>query len=52
MRVDGLRLADLLDGAMVHDGDLVGEQERLFLVVGDVDGGRAQLLLDPAQVRP
>jgi hypothetical protein len=36
---------------LAHDGDAVGDGERLFLVVGDVHGGDAQVLLDLAQLR-
>ena len=32
---------------MVHDRDAVAHRHRLDLVVGDVDGGRADLLLQP-----
>ena len=35
--VDLLRRADLLDLALVHDHDPVGDFERLFLVVRDED---------------
>ena len=42
-RVDVLRGPDLLDLALVDDGDDVGDAERLLLVVGDED--RGQLLL-------
>src|SRR2546430_13177873 len=33
-------------GAVVQDGDAVAHRERLFLVVRDVEEGRAGLLLD------
>ena len=39
------RRADLLDAAVVHDDDLVGHGHRLDLVVGDVDGGGLQPLV-------
>ena len=42
--------ADLLDLALVHHHDLVGERHRLDLVVGDVDAGDAELLLDAADL--
>ena len=40
--VDLPRAADLLDPALVHDDHPVGELQRLFLVVGDEDGGDAE----------
>ena len=48
--VDLLRRADLSDDALVHDDDLVRERHRLALVVRDVDGGDADLLLDAADL--
>ena len=39
------RRADLLDPAVVHDDDLVGHGHRLDLVVGDVDRGGLQPLV-------
>lgn len=30
---------ELFDAALAHDGETIGERERFFLVVGDVDGG-------------
>ncbi len=39
------RLADLLDDAVMHDDDLVGHGHRLDLVVGDVDGGGLEALV-------
>ena len=42
--------ADLLDLAAVHDGDPVGDRERLLLVVGDVDRRDPELELDPADL--
>ena len=38
--------ADLLDIAVLHHHDAVGQGHGLGLVVGDVDGGRAGLLVD------
>ena len=38
--------ADLLDTALIEDGDAVGEHQRLFLVVGDVDEGGSKLAMD------
>ena len=42
--------ADLLDLAAVHDGDAVGDRERLLLVVGDVDRRDPELELDAADL--
>ncbi len=39
------RRADLLDAALVEHRDAVGDRVRLFLVVGDVDRGEAELAL-------
>ena len=36
--------------AFAHDDDAVGDGERLFLVVGDVDDGEPELLLQRADV--
>ena len=41
--VDLARRVDLLDDALVHDRDAVGQRHRLDLVVGDVDRGDAEL---------
>ena len=43
------RRAGLLDAAVVHDDDLLGDLHRLLLVVGDEDGGDVDLLVQPAQ---
>ena len=48
--VDLLRRAELLDHALVHDGDRVGHRHRLDLVVGDVDGGRVDAVVQRAQL--
>ena len=48
--VEVLRRAELLDAPGAHDGDPVGHRHRLFLVVGDVDEGDADLGLDPLQL--
>ena len=42
--------ADLLDPALAHDHDPVGQLEGLLLVVGHVHGGDAQLALDLADL--
>jgi hypothetical protein len=47
-----LRGADLLDDAGAHDRDPVAEGHGLGLVVGDVDGGGAELVLEPGHGRP
>ena len=47
---DLARRADLDDAAVHEDGDAVGERHRLFLVVGDVDGGDAERALQLAQL--
>ena len=43
--VDGLGVGELLDDAAAHDRDAVGEGQRLDLVVGDVDHGVLELLV-------
>ena len=40
----------LLDPAVGHDGDAVAHGQRLFLVVGDIDEGDADLLLQRLQL--
>ena len=45
MVVELLRRADLLDDAVVHHHDPVGQRHRLDLVVRHVDGGGADLLV-------
>ena len=44
--VDLVGRSDLLDAAVVHDDDLVGELERLLLVVRDEQAGHAQLAVE------
>ena len=44
--VDILRGTDLKDVAIPHDDDAVGHGERFFLIVGDIDEGDLQCLLD------
>src|SRR2546430_15167064 len=44
--------ADLLDPAGVHDDDAGGDHERLFLGVGDVDRGEADLALEGLDLAP
>ena len=48
--VDLLRRSDLLDAALIHDGDTVRHRHRLELVVGDVDGGRIDAVVQFAQL--
>ncbi len=47
--VDLLRRTDLLDTALIHDGNAVGHRHRLELVVGDVDSGRIDPVVQFAQ---
>ena len=49
MVIDFLGRADLLDPALVHHDDAVGELERLFLIVGDEDAGDVDLVVQPPQ---
>ena len=49
--VDGVAVADLLHPAAVHHRDAVRHRQRLALVVGDVDEGDADALLDRPQFR-
>ena len=48
--VDLGRRGDLLDRALVHHGDAVGHDQRLFLVVGDEDRGQAEPALQAAHL--
>ena len=50
MIVDGLWVADLVNEALLHDDDAVGKCHGLGLVVRDVDGRDARLLLDAADL--
>ena len=43
--VDLGRRRQLATAALVHDGDPVGHRQRLFLIVGDIDEGDADALL-------
>ena len=44
--------ADLLDFPEIHDGDSVGNDEGFLLVVGDIDGGDPEMLLDRTDLVP
>src|SRR5207244_5663179 len=48
VQVELVRRPDLEQAAGVEHGEAVGEGERLLLVVGDEDGGDAELALDAA----
>ena len=48
--VELARGVDLLDAALVEDGDAVGHRQRLVLVVGDEDEGDAELALQLLQL--
>ena len=48
--IDVAGAADLLDRARVHHDNPVGDRQRLLLVVGDEDGGDAELPLQRADV--
>ena len=50
--VDLVGGADLLDVALVEHGDAVGQGQGLLLVVGDVDGGDAEVLLHLLELVP
>ena len=50
--VELVRRADLLDAAVVHHHDAVGQRHRLDLVVGDVDRGGADLLVHLLDLDP
>src|SRR5579885_718667 len=55
--VDGMMIelegrARLLDAAAVQDDDLVGERHRLELVMGDIDHGGAQRLMQLGDLQP
>ena len=50
--VDLPRRADLLDLAVVHHRDPVGDLHRLLLIVGDEHGGHALLVVQAAQPLP
>ncbi len=49
--IDLLRGADLFHNTGAHDDDAVGERHSLALIVRNVNGGDADLLLDAADLR-
>ena len=51
MLVELARRAGLLDLALVHDHDLLGDLHRLLLVVGDEDRRHVDLVVEAAQPR-
>ena len=46
MIVDLSRCSDLLDFSLAHDDDLIGNTHRLRLVMGNIDCGDSDLLLN------
>ena len=50
--VDLVRRAELLDLALVHDRDAVGQRHRLDLVMRHIDGRRLELALDVLELGP
>ena len=48
--VNLFRSADLRDASVFQNGHAVGNGERLFLVVCDIDGGESELLADAADL--
>ena len=48
--IDFLGRTDLLETPVMHDGDAVGHVQRLFLVVGNINKGNAQLFLQRLQL--
>src|SRR6266508_4526708 len=48
--IDLRRHVELLQPALGHHTDPVGDRQRLLLVVGDEQGGDAEFLLDPADL--
>src|SRR5262245_38236683 len=49
VEIDAVRAADLLDPALIHHRNQIGEREGLALVMRDEDEGAADLLMDAAQ---
>ncbi len=52
MIVDFLWRAELLQHAVVHDGDAVRHRQCLELIMGHIDHGRAQLALHDLELAP
>ena len=48
--IEILRRADLFENALVHDGDVIGHHQCFRLIVGDVDKGRVELVLQKFQL--
>ncbi len=48
--IDFMRAAHLLDSALAHDDDLVAQDQRLGLIVSDVDRGDADFALDALEL--
>ena len=46
------RRADLLDAALVHHHDLIGDFERLFLIMRDEHAGHADLIVQATEPLP
>ena len=50
--VKGVRSVHLDEDALVEHGDTIAHRHRLDLVMGHVDGGDLELLLQPDQLHP
>ena len=50
--IELLRGADLLERPLIHDGDARGHSHGLHLIVGDIDKGGLQPLVELADLRP
>ena len=48
--IDVARIAPLLDAPLAHDDDLVAHHQRFGLIVGDIDRGDADLVLDALEL--
>ena len=48
--INRLAISDLIDHALAHDGDMIGHGERFALIVGDVDEGDPDPLLNGAKL--
>src|SRR5439155_1785615 len=51
-RVDGLRISDLLDRALVHHYHAIAHHQSFRLIMSDIDGGDTHLLLKPSEFYP